>query len=162
MAEGALVHAADGLLDRLLGIDGHGVRGHHVAQLGRRGLQAGGDDADEEVALGEDAEQAPVLGDEDAAATLLGHALDRVADRLVGVGADEVGAETTAVEDGAYGTLGHVALPDTAVGPLIVRAGSLLITLERPCSVSTGCLADRFQKFYSFRREYIIRLHGAE
>src|SRR3954471_477160 len=50
-------------------------------------------------ALGEDAEQASVLDDEDAAATLLGHALGRVADRLVGVGADEVGTETTAMED---------------------------------------------------------------
>src|SRR5690242_17514627 len=121
MAERAFVHAADRLFHRLLGTDGLGVRGHGLAQLGRRGLQAGGDDADEQVALGEDAEQAPVLDDEDAAATLLGHALGRVADRLVGAGADEVGTEATAMEDGAYGTLGHGALPDTAVGPSVVR-----------------------------------------
>src|SRR3954447_2480706 len=115
MAEAARVHAANGVLHRLLGADGLGVRGHDVAQLGRREVQAGGSDPDEEVALGEDAELAIVLDDEDAAATLLGHAFGRDAHRLVGAGADKVGAGAAAVEDGVDGTPGHVALPDIDV-----------------------------------------------
>ena len=46
---------------QLLGADRLGVRGHHLAHGRPRGVQAGDDDAHQEVALGEDAEQALVL-----------------------------------------------------------------------------------------------------
>jgi hypothetical protein len=109
MAEAALVHPADRFPHRLLSTDGLDIFGHDLAELGRGGVKAGGNDAHQQVALGEDAEHALALHDEHAAAAVLGHAFSGDADSLLRGGADKGRAEA-ATEDGADGTLRHGGL----------------------------------------------------